>query len=47
MGAADAKVTATESLVVSIKGAGDVRYSGNPKTIRKSVAGAGTVRPQK
>ncbi len=47
MGAADAKVNATESLNVSIKGAGDVRYSGNPKTIRKSVAGAGSVRPAK
>lgn len=47
MGAADAKVHATESLNVSIKGAGDVRYSGNPKTIKKSVAGAGSVRPKK
>lgn len=47
MGAADAKVTATESLSVSIKGAGDVRYGGNPKTIKKSVAGAGSVRPKK
>jgi hypothetical protein len=47
MGAADAKVSATESLSASIKGAGDIRYSGNPKTIRKSVAGAGSVRPAK
>ena len=47
MGAADAKVNATESLSVSIKGAGDVRYGGNPKTIKKSVAGAGSVRPKK
>jgi hypothetical protein len=47
MGAADAKVNATESLSVSIKGAGDVVYSGNPKTIKKSVAGAGSVRPKK
>jgi putative autotransporter adhesin-like protein len=47
MGAADAKVYATESLSVSIKGAGDVRYGGNPKTIKKSVAGAGSVRPKK
>ena len=47
MGAADAKVNATESLSVSIKGAGDVRYSGNPKTVKKSVAGAGSVRPAK
>jgi hypothetical protein len=47
MGAADAKVNATESLSVSIKGAGDVRYGGNPKVIKKSVAGAGSVRPKK
>jgi hypothetical protein len=47
MGAADAKVNATESLDVSIKGAGDVRYGGNPKTIKKSIAGAGSVRPRK
>ena len=47
MGAADAKVTATESLSASIKGAGDIRYSGNPKTIKKSVAGAGSIRPRK
>ena len=43
MGAADAKVNATESLTASIKGAGDIRYSGNPPTIKKSIAGAGSV----
>ena len=47
MGAADAKVNATESLTASIKGAGDIRYSGNPQTIKKSIAGAGSVRPAK
>jgi Putative auto-transporter adhesin, head GIN domain len=47
VGAADAKVNATESLGVSIKGAGDVRYRGTPKAIRKSVAGAGSVKPLK
>ncbi len=47
MGAADAKVNATESLTASIKGAGDVRYSGNPKTVKKNVAGAGSIRPKK
>jgi hypothetical protein len=45
MGAADAKVTATESLSASIKGAGDIRYGGNPQSVKKSVAGAGSVRP--
>jgi hypothetical protein len=47
MGAADAKVNATESLTASIKGAGDIRYSGNPATIKKSIAGAGSVRAAK
>ena len=47
MGAADAKVNATESLTASIKGAGDIRYSGNPQSIKKSIAGAGSVRPAK
>jgi hypothetical protein len=47
MGAADAKVNATDSLSVSIKGAGDVRYAGNPQSIKKSIAGAGSVKPLK
>jgi hypothetical protein len=47
LGAADAKVYATESLTASIKGAGDIRYSGNPQSIKKSIAGAGSVRPAK
>jgi hypothetical protein len=42
-GAADAWVNATEKLRVAITGAGDVTYSGNPKTIEKKITGAGTI----
>ena len=43
-GAASASVTATETLRVSITGAGDVTYSGNPKNVEKHVTGAGSIR---
>jgi hypothetical protein len=43
-GAADAVVNATETLRVSITGAGDVTYFGNPKTVEKHVTGAGSIR---
>ena len=43
-GAADADVNASDSLKVSITGAGKVSYSGNPPTIEKHITGAGTIR---
>jgi hypothetical protein len=43
-GAASAYVSATETLKVAITGAGDVTYSGNPKTVEKHVTGAGSIR---
>ena len=43
-GAASASVTATETLMVSITGAGDVTYFGNPKNVEKHVTGAGSIR---
>ena len=43
-GAASASVTATETLRVSITGAGDVTYFGNPKNVEKHVTGAGSIR---
>ena len=43
-GAASAYVSATDTLRVSITGAGDVTYYGNPKTIEKHVTGAGSIR---
>jgi hypothetical protein len=43
-GAADAELAVSETLKVSITGAGKVSYSGNPKTIEKHVSGAGSIR---
>jgi hypothetical protein len=43
-GAADADISVGDTLKVSITGAGKVNYSGNPPTIEKHVAGAGSIR---
>ncbi len=43
-GAGKANVWATETLKVSIQGAGSVLYSGHPKEVHKDIAGAGKVR---
>ena len=43
-GAADADVIVTDTLKVSITGAGKVTYSGNPSTVEKHVTGAGSIR---
>jgi hypothetical protein len=43
-GAASAYISVSETLRVSITGAGDVTYYGNPKTIEKHVTGAGSIR---
>jgi hypothetical protein len=43
-GAADADIAVSETLKVSITGAGKVIYSGNPTTIEKHVTGAGKIR---
>ena len=43
-GAADAEISVSETLKVSITGAGKVTYSGNPKTIEKHISGAGSIR---
>jgi hypothetical protein len=42
-GAASARVNVSETLRVSITGAGDVTYYGTPKTIEKHVTGAGSI----
>ena len=39
-----AEVAASETLKVSITGAGKVIYSGNPPTIEKHISGAGSIR---
>ena len=43
-GASKAEVAVSESLSVSITGAGKVVYSGNPPTVEKHVSGAGSIR---
>ena len=43
-GAGRGEVNATDVLKVNISGAGKVTYSGNPKTVDKSISGAGSVR---
>jgi putative autotransporter adhesin-like protein len=43
-GAGYADVTVSDTLKVSITGAGKVTYSGNPPTIEKQVSGAGSIR---
>jgi hypothetical protein len=42
-GAASVSVYASEQLDVSVSGVGSVTYSGNPKTVNKSVSGIGSV----
>ena len=42
-GASKANVAVSESLKVSITGAGKVDYSGNPATVEKHVSGAGSI----
>jgi hypothetical protein len=43
-GASSADVTVSDTLKVSVTGAGTVTYSGSPKTVEKTVTGAGSVR---
>jgi hypothetical protein len=44
LGASDADVNVADALDVSITGAGSLSYSGNPKTVEKTVLGAGSIR---
>ena len=43
-GASHAEVAVSETLKVSITGAGKVIYSGNPPTVEKHITGAGSIR---
>jgi hypothetical protein len=45
-GASRAEVNVTDTLKVSITGAGKVIYSGNPRSVVKNITGAGTIRPR-
>ena len=43
-GASSADVSVADALHASITGAGTVAYSGNPKSVEKSITGAGSIR---
>jgi Putative auto-transporter adhesin, head GIN domain len=45
-GAASVEVYASDQLDAKVSGAASVEYSGNPKTVNKSVAGIGSVNPK-
>ncbi|MEP6685299.1 MAG: DUF2807 domain-containing protein [Verrucomicrobiota bacterium] len=45
-GASRAEVNVTDTLKVSITGAGKVIYSGHPRKVEKDITGAGTIRPR-
>lgn len=44
VGASDADVTVSDTLKVSITGAGSLTYSGKPKSVEKDITGAGSIR---
>lgn len=44
VGSGDADVSATESLNARVSGSGDISYSGNPKNLKKSKSGSGSIR---
>jgi hypothetical protein len=46
LGASYADVTVTNTLKVSITGAGSVTYSGNPESVENNITGAGSIRHQ-
>lgn len=43
VGSGDAEVNATESLNAKVSGSGDIRYSGNPKNVKKTTSGSGDI----
>lgn len=45
-GSGDVEVYATDVLDVRISGSGSVRYHGNPRDVRKSISGSGSVEPR-
>lgn len=44
-GSGDLEVYATDVLDVTISGSGRVRYAGNPRDVRKSISGSGSLEP--
>ena len=45
-GAGDARIAVSDTLKVSITGAGKVEYIGNPPHIEREITGAGSIRPR-
>ena len=45
-GAGDARISVSDTLKVSITGAGKVEYIGNPPHIEREITGAGSIRPR-
>ncbi|MDR3460011.1 MAG: DUF2807 domain-containing protein [Verrucomicrobiae bacterium] len=43
VGAAEAEIAVTDTLKASVTGAGSLTYSGSPKTVEKTIVGAGTI----
>jgi hypothetical protein len=43
VGSGDAKVNARESLNAKVAGSGDIRYSGNPKNVKRTTSGSGDI----
>ncbi len=43
-GSGDVEVWASDSLLISVAGSGDVIYRGDPPKVTKSVAGSGSIR---
>lgn len=42
-GGGEAEVFASQSIIVSVSGAGDVKYKGNPASVKQDISGAGNV----
>jgi hypothetical protein len=45
-GAGNARIAVSDTLKVSITGAGKVEYMGNPPHIEREITGAGSIRPR-
>jgi len=43
VGSGDASVNASQSLNAKVRGSGDIRYSGNPKSVSRSKTGSGDI----
>lgn len=42
-GSGDANVWVTKNLEINVSGSGDIRYKGNPETVKQNISGSGSV----